>query len=250
MKVNILSLSNQELVVCAGFLGDGFLYGVDSKLFDGWNDSAGSQIQRQVKLLEEKRLLYIHPDGMVHMDKLLMKCIKCMLECSELVCWEKSDTKGKKAKKYYYKTGNIICCLEKKEHGRNKLYILQDKFEFPNKCYPLKEYISGETVIKVKELMDCFEDDEAFAVLKEAVNQKEDVEPIWQLLHKRCVEGSIRYWRWDKKRICEKRCTQYGIKDGEVFEFELDSYGNYHFIGNNDNYREILNLFFETRGEE
>ena len=250
MKVDVLSLSNQELVVCAGFLGDGFLYGVDSKLFDGWNDSASLQIQRQVKLLEEKGLLFMNPDGMVHMDKLLLKCIKCMLDCRELLYWEQRDDKGKRTKKYYYKTENLICCLEKKEHGRNKLYIWQEDLEFPNKSYPLKERISREIVIKVKELIDCFEDDEAFAVLEEAVNQKADAETVWQLLNERCIAGSIRYWRWDKKRICEKRCTQYWIKDGCVFEFKLDPYGNYHFIGNNDNYREVLNLFFETRGEE
>ena len=99
-------LTEEELIVCAGFLSTGFFYGIRESFFRGWEQNDSERIRRIVKCLEEKQFIGFFPGGVLEMNPLLYELITCMTEAEEILILEEKIKRKEPRRIYCYKKKN------------------------------------------------------------------------------------------------------------------------------------------------
>jgi len=237
MNVNdFYLLTNQELVVCAGLLGAGILYGVQDVFFGTWEESSAENVDKTVRGLEESGKLTFFLDGTVQMDELLLKCMTCMVHCEQLLCLDHST--------FYYKKGNVICCMEVRKGAKNKVYLCKSIPDFVKPSHPIQECLKNRTIRQVRELEDSFEQEEALRYLKSNLRCSGHGELVQKTLRQIRRLRRICYWKWEANLLREKIDVRYQIEAGRQFIVTEEKNGDICFDGKSNICNHIFQEFF------
>ena len=238
-------LTDEEILVCAGFLGDDVLYGLEDKFFLNWDQKESFRMKWIVKILEEKFLLTCYPDGVVEMNGLLYELLTCMLSAEEILVLHETTEKRRRRCLYYYKNKDRICCMER-EDG-NTLYFLKPeerKFCLWMESLPINEKLTEALRKEIKELECSFDQEGAMQLLSNSLKQKEYGNLIRQIIKERYAGGTLMYYKWDGQRISDRCQLCYGMIQGRYFQIEKREDNHWILNGTMTEFERIRTIFF------
>lgn len=237
-------LTEEELIVCAGFLSTGFFYGIRESFFRGWEQNDSERIRRIVKCLEEKQFIGFFPGGVLEMNPLLYELITCMTEAEEILILEEKIKRKEPRRIYCYKKKNRICTME--TGFRNQIsFVTAEEVRnlMEKKHFSISEVLDSALCCKIDALEKEMEREDADKLLKKYLQEKSQSSLIRQVIKKRQDEGILSYYKWENKILKEESHVTYGITEKGCFEILRTKDEKVLFQGKMERYDQILQQF-------
>ncbi len=237
-------LTEEELIVCAGFLSTGFFYGIRESFFRGWEQNDSERIRRIVKCLEEKQFIGFFPGGVLEMNPLLYELITCMTEAEEILILEEKIKRKEPRRIYCYKKKNRICVME--TGFRNRIYFATAKKvrnTMGKNHFSITEVLDSALCSQIDALEKEMEREAADKLLKKHLQEKSQSSLIRQVIKKRQDEGILSYYKWENRILKKESHVTYGITEKGCFEILRTKDEKVLFQGKMERYDQILQQF-------
>lgn len=211
---NLYYLSDDEIAVLSSLMDGNIIYGIESKLFQSYQQSYHDTVKKTLDRLREKQIIRLDYDGKMHIQKDIYQMITILTQPEHLLRMQTTLFSGEKELNYYYKQQDILHI--KKGQQFHQLEIIEDMPEIIEEALDIDEHLTKNDLENINGFLDWFDEDGAMDYLKDHTSKSKEVMTI---LDQRFDEIKVEYYVWENQKLIKEEKVMVGIMNQKAFEW-------------------------------